>query len=152
MDYIANHYNKSGTHNYIFGVTRKGFVKAYAVTLDLNGMRLMFNEKPTTAHRQTVVKYRSTVAKVEYLESHAERVIEVCTEVELKSRCREKINKHGKTYTENCGECFEWLMAEMLGATQNEKSNLKFTEGGDLWIDGKSYQVKYEKGAITIEG
>jgi hypothetical protein len=41
-------------------------------------------------------------------------------------------------------------MAKMLKGEQNEKSNLKHTDGGDITINGEAWQVKYEKGAITV--
>lgn len=149
-EYLINYYEQTATHNYIFGVLSGGRVKAYFVTLDLEGYGIIFNEKPTTASRQIVVKYRSNKAKIAYFESIAEKVIDLMSEEELKASCRSKINRYGKTYTENCGECFEWLLGEMLNGKQNAKSNLKHSEGGDLEINGKQWQVKYEKGAITV--
>ena len=149
-NYVKNFYEKTFTHNYILGVAKGGRVKAYFVTLDLEGYGIIFNEKPTTAKRQTVIKYRSTVAKIAYLESKASRVIDLISEDELKNSRRTKINRQGKAYIENCGDCFEWLMAKMLKGEQNEKSNLKHTDGGDITINGEAWQVKYEKGAITV--
>ena len=110
----------------------------------------MFNEKPTTASRQTVIKYRSTKAKRDWLEAHAVASLDLMSVEELKASCRQRINRYGKTYIENCGECFEWLLSKHFGTNQNAKSNLKHTEGGDLIINGISYQEKYEKGAITV--
>lgn len=150
LNILEAFYNSTATHNYIFGVAYNGRVKAYLVSLDLNGYGVMFNEKPTTASRQTVIKYRSTKAKREWLEAHATASLDLMSIEELKASCRVKQNRHGKTYTENCGECFEWLLAEYFGTSQNEKSNLKHTDGGDLVINGIVYQVKYEKGAITV--
>jgi hypothetical protein len=150
LNILEAFYNSTSTHNYIFGVAYNGRVKAYLVNLDLNGYAVMFNEKPTTASRQTVIKYRSTKAKREWLEVHATENFDLISEEELKTSCRQRINRHGKAYTENCGECFEWLLAEYFSVNQNEKSNLKHTDGGDLVINGIAYQVKYEKGAITV--
>lgn len=151
MNILEAFYNSTATHNYIFGVAYNGRVYTYFVRgLDLDGYATIFNEKPTTAKRQTVIKYRSTKAKREWLDAHATKVIDFMSEENLKASCRTKINRHGKTYVENCGDCLEWLLAEYFGVNQNEKSNLKHTEGGDLVIDGISYQVKYEKGAITV--
>jgi hypothetical protein len=150
LNILEAYYNATATHNYIFGVAYKGRVYTYFVSLDLDGYAVMFNEKPTTASRQTVIKYRSTATKRAWLESHATKVIDFISEENLKASCRTKINRHGKAYIENCGDCLEWLLAVYFGVNQNEKSNLKHTEGGDLVIDGVPYQVKYEKGAITV--
>lgn len=149
-EYLKAFYEKTSTHNYILGVAKAGRVKVYFVTLDLEGYQVIFNEKPTTASRQIVIKYRSTKAKREWLEAHATKIIDFISEENLKASCRTKINRNGRPYVENCGDCLEWLLAEYFGSKQNEKSNLKHTEGGDLVIDGISYQVKYEKGAITV--
>ena len=144
---LERYYNSTATHRYIFGVLRGEKVTAYFVTLDLDGYRKIFNEKPTTAKRQIVIKYRSTAEKIRYFESIAEKVIEIG---EIKSLCRTKTNRHGQTYTENCGECFEWLLAEMLQTSQNEKSNIPHTQSGDLIWNGKPWQVKFEKGGISV--
>lgn len=150
LNILEAYYNATATHNYIFGVAYNGRVTAYLVSLDLDGYTVMFNEKPTTASRQTVIKYRSTATKRAWLKAHATATLDLVSIEELKASCRVKQNRYGKTYTENCGECFEWLLAKRFGTSQNGKSNLKHTDGGDLVIDGVSYQVKYEKGAITV--
>ena len=148
--YLTNHYNQSATHNYIFGAEQGGRVKAYMVKLDIEGFRFIFSDKPTVSKGSSVVKYRSTKAKREWLEQNATQVINLCTIDELKKACRTRVNRYGKEYTENCGECFEWLMACYFGVEQNEKANLKFTDGGDLCINGIPYQVKYERAGITV--
>lgn len=150
LNILEAFYHSTSTHNYVFGVAYNGRVKAYFVSLDLDGYATMFNEKPTTASRQTVIKYRSTKAKREWLEAHATASLDFISVEELKASCRQRLNRQGKAYTENCGECFEWLLAEYFGTSQNGKSNLKHTDGGDLVINGVAYQVKYEKGAITV--
>ena len=150
MDYIANYYNNAFTHSYIFGVNENGKVKIYFITPTLDGFRLLFNEKPTTAKRQTVVKFRSTKVKREYLQQYATQVVDLCTIEALKNARRVRLKKDGTTYTENCGECLEWLIAERYGVKQNDKSNLSYTDGADLVIDGIGYQVKYEKSGIVV--
>lgn len=150
MDYITSFYQSTATHDYLFGTAQNGRIIVYRVRLPLDGYRIIFNEKPTTASRQMVIKFRSTRAKVAYLESLATERIDLCTEDELKSKCRTRLNRHGKPYTENCGECLEWLLAERYRVQQNAKANLSHKDGGDLEIGGIRYQVKYEKGAITI--
>jgi hypothetical protein len=150
LNILTAFYKSTATHNYIFGVVDGERVRAYAVRLDLDGYAIMFNEKPTTASRQTVIKYRSTKAKKAWLDNHATMILDFISVADLKASCLEKVNRYGKPYTENCGECFERLLAEYFGVSQNAKSNLKHTDGGDLVIDGIAYQVKYEKGAITV--
>jgi len=150
MTILEKFYHATATHSYIFGADCGGTVRVYMVTLDIDGYGVIFNEKPTTAKRQMVIKYRSTRAKREWLEIHASKAFDLLTVEELKANCQERVNRYGETYTENCGDCLERLLAEYFGVPQNEKSNLKHTDGGDLVIDGIAYQVKYEKGGIAV--
>lgn len=147
---IENYYNTASTHYNIIGTARNGYVKAYLINLDLDGYKVIFSDKPCKSSRQIVIKYRSSKVKVNYLTSHALQIIDLCTEEELKAKCRTLINKKGEEYTENCGECFEWLMAEYFGVKQNDKSNLSYRDGGDIVINGIPYQVKYEKSGIAV--
>lgn len=147
---MRHYYDTAATHNYIMGVEHAGRVTAYAVHLDYEGLCFLFSDKPCQAKRQVVVKYRSSKAKRDYLASHASQVYDLCTIEELKSSCRVRTNRYGKEYTENCGECFEWLMAKLLGGIQNDKSNLCYTDGGDITVNGIAYQVKYERAGITV--
>ena len=50
----------------------------------------------------------------------------------------------------NKGEIFEKMVTEYFGQ-EWEKDNLPFTDGGDLTINGFSYQLKYEKATFTNE-
>ena len=145
-------YNRTTyTHEYIIGASDGSTVKAYFVRLDLDGLAFMFSDKPTNSKGTQVVKYRSTKAKREYLASHACKIINLGTPTDLENARRTRTNKQGKTYRENLGECFEWLLAEMFGVKQNDLSNLSHTEGGDLVIEGIAYQVKYERATIAVE-
>lgn len=148
---IKKYIQNTATHNYIFGVCRQGRVTAYFVEgLTENEYRLIFNEKPTTAKRQTVIKFRSTASKVDFFKVRATRTIEMGTQEELQAQRRTRINRQGKPYIENCGDCFEYLMAQTLQVAQNASANLSHTQGGDLNWNGKAWQVKYEKSGIAV--
>lgn len=147
---IDTYFFTSATHHYCIGVEHRGHVTAYLVHLDLNGLRLIFSDKPTQSKRQLVIKYRSNSAKRAYLEEHATQVLDLGTLDAFKASRRVRLNKDGKPYVENCGEYFEYRIAEWFGVAQNELSNLKYTDGGDLVINGIAYQVKYERSGIAI--
>ena len=51
----------------------------------------------------------------------------------------------------NKGVMFEKLVHEINGQTFRGKDNVKFTEGGDIVIDGKEIQVKYEHARICYD-
>jgi hypothetical protein len=148
---LVKHWETAYTHHYIMAVEWQGNVEAYLIELDLNGLHIMFSDKPTYSKGQTVIKYRHNKAKRDYLIANATDSFILCTVDELKTKCRVKINRKGEQYTENCGECFEWQMAERFGIKQNEKANLSYREGGDLVINGIHYQVKYERAGIAVE-
>ena len=51
----------------------------------------------------------------------------------------------------NKGVMFEKLVYEINGQTFRGKDNVKFTEGGDIVIDGREIQVKYEHARICFK-
>ena len=51
----------------------------------------------------------------------------------------------------NRGVMFEKLIYELNGQTFRGKDNIRFTEGGDIVIDGKEIQVKYEHARICYD-
>lgn len=149
--YILRHWQTAYTHYYIIGVEWEGNVEVYLIKLSAEGLALIFSDKPTYSKGQTVVKYRHSKAKRDYLKANSIDSFTLCTIDELKARCRVKPKKNGETYTENCGECFEWQMAEWFRVKQNDKPNLSYKDGGDLIINGMHYQVKYERAGIAVE-
>lgn len=50
----------------------------------------------------------------------------------------------------NKGEIFEKLVTEYF-AQEWTKDNIPFTEAGDIEINGKAYQIKFEKATFTNE-
>lgn len=51
----------------------------------------------------------------------------------------------------NKGVMFEKLIYELNGQTFRGKDNVRFTEGGDIVINGKEIQVKYEHARICYD-
>ena len=51
----------------------------------------------------------------------------------------------------NRGDRFEQIIAEMFGIEWTGHNSKKYTEGGDLVINGKETQVKLETGSIVTE-
>ena len=51
----------------------------------------------------------------------------------------------------NRGVMFEKLIYEINGQAFRGKDNVRFTEGGDIVIDGKEIQVKYEHARICYD-
>ena len=50
----------------------------------------------------------------------------------------------------NYGEIFEKVVTERFGQVW-VKDNIPFTKDGDIWIEGKPYQIKYQKATFCNE-
>ena len=81
------------------------------------------------------INVKSKKAKAELLK----KAIKVGTLKDLES------NKYNK------GVMFEKLICEINGQTFRGKDNIRFTEGGDIVINGKEIQVKYEHARICYD-
>lgn len=126
------------THNYIYGfyfenkvwmVITDSTINPYILTLDKasggQGHSLRF--KPTKTQKLVLMtKQPELICSKKFFE----------TEV--------KNSKY------NRGEIFEKMVSEMFGVKW-EKDRIPFWEGGDLEINGKAYQVKFEKATFTNE-
>lgn len=147
---LKEYYNTTYTHNYIMGNghNKEGMVYAYLMPLTLAELEMFFTSV-TDSRGYEVVRYASNKKKVAYMETHCTLKVALCTVEEFEKSRRIRVNKKGKEYMENRGEYFEYLVAQKFNAIQNEKSNLKHSEGGDLEINGVAYQVKYEGAGIA---
>lgn len=126
------------THDYIYGfyfenkvwmvITDKS-INPYILTLDKasRGQGYSLRFKPTKAQKLVLM------AKEPRL---------ICS--------KEFFDAEVKNSKYNRGEIFEKMISEMFGI-EWEKDRLPFWEGGDLEINGKAYQVKFEKATFTNE-
>ena len=140
---MIDRYNElSYTHNYIFGLAFNGNIYAtftdesvlpYVCTLDKasskNGGGYSLRYKPNKAQKTTLF-------------ANSEKTFIVCSV--------EYFNEMVETTKYNKGEIFEKLITEYFGMKW-EKDNVPFTEGGDIEINGKAFQIKYEKATFTNE-
>lgn len=81
------------------------------------------------------INVRSKKAKTELIK----KAVKVGAIADLES---EKYNK---------GVMFEKLIYELNGQEFRGKDNVRFTEGGDIVIDGKQIQIKYEHARICYD-
>ena len=147
---LREYYNTTYTHNYVMGNghNKEGMVYAYFMPLNLAELEMMFSTV-TDSRGYEVARYMSNKKKVAYMESHCSFKVALCSVEEFESSRRIRVNKKGVEYMENRGEYFEYLVAQKFNVIQNEKSNLKHTDGGDVEINGISWQVKYEGSGIA---
>lgn len=146
MHYLINAYNELAyTHNYIFGYAVKGMVYAARVENAADLLPYIVNlDRASKKNGGTLqIKYKPNKEKVAIINENAAEIKAVCTVDYL-----EKLNANSK---QNRGQIFETLAAELFGGQQVERKNAKFTECGDIIVNGRHYQVKYAKATFTDE-
>lgn len=144
--YMVNEYNRMAfTHSYIFGFSIGGMVYAARV-MDGRGLLpfLTYVDKASGKNGGTYsLKYRPNGKQWAMVTAEAEEVKAICT-VEYLENLKANSRK-------NRGQLFEELVAQAFGGELETKSNLKFTEGGDMNLNGVAYQIKYIKATFTDE-
>lgn len=145
-NYLATEYNRLAyTHSYVFGTAIGGMV--YAARVE-DGRELVhtatYIDRSSSKNGGTFsLKYRPNAGQWAAITAQASEVKAICSAEYLENLF--KNNKH------NRGQIFEELVANAFGGELETKSNLKFTEGGDMNLNGKAYQVKYTKATFTDE-
>ena len=135
---LISRYNELAfTHNYIFGFTYKGNVYMTITTNEIlpfilkvdkasRGAGLSLRYKPTNKQKILLLENSTLLCSVDYLN-------------DLKENSRY-----------NFGEIFEKMVHERFGKNW-KKDNVPFTKGGDIEINGKAYQIKFEKATFASE-
>lgn len=136
--YFANAF----TDRYTIGFAENGIV--YAVDIDGNDGVIAELFSYDSCKGRERYYYRSNKKKIALLRREG-KVFELCTEEQLKMvACSYGYKKP------NNGWAFEELVAIAHNATQNDKQNLPFWEGGDITCqDGSQRQVKYHAATFT---
>lgn len=144
--YLVNEYVKAEyTPSYLFGNSVKGMVYAARV-MDARGLLpfVSYVDKASSKNGGTyLLKYRPNQSQWALIISKAVEVKAICT-VEYLENLKANSRK-------NRGQLFEELVAQAFGGELETKSNLKFTDGGDMTLNGVAYQIKYTKATFTDE-
>ena len=140
MSLIARYNRGAATHTYIFGFMRGGMV--WAVQCDNCADLLPF----VTCYDKSrdALRYRPNAKQQDLILARAARVEIICTADELETMKAD--------FKNNRGDAFEYMVARRWGGVQHSKRNEKFTDCGDITVDGVEMQVKYgsAKGAATF--
>ena len=142
---LCEYIRLAATHAYVFGYAVGGIVYAARV-MDARALLplLTYVDKASSKNGGTYsLKYRANMTTWAAVVSQAVEVKMVCTVEYL-----ENLKANSK---KNRGQLFEELVAKTFGGELETKSNLKFTEGGDMNLDGVAYQIKYTKATFTDE-
>ena len=137
---LARQYTEANaTHNYIFGFVSKHIV--YKVT--------MMNASAEAIEAISKLDYdsRNKTASLRFIPNKEQKTFlmtlnpeVVCEEQEI-----ENLFKNSKY---NRGEIFEKMITEENGQVW-KKDNVKFTNDGDITINGIKFQIKYNKATFT---
>ena len=138
LNEMINGYNSVAyTHNYIFGFTFKGNVYMSEVTSTVLEDVLTLDRTSKNRGGAQVLRYKpNTTQKMVLFES----ATLLCTVEEFEERVAE--SKY------NRGEVFEAMITEYFGQ-EWEKDNVPFTEDGDITVNGKAIQIKFEKATFV---
>lgn len=142
---LLERYEKiSATKSYIFGFVENGNV--YACKVEDASKILPFIVRVGSASRGAGFSLR-------YNPSKQDKKLIMISSVETKVLCSfEYMEENKKFYNNNRGNMFEVLSAKTFGGKLSDKKNAKFTDCGDMNINGKEYQAKFgcNKGAATF--
>lgn len=136
---LLDKYNRlSFTHLYIFGFIFKGNV--YFVETTSKILPLILTLDTASRGQGYSIRFNPTIAQKTLLLSNGAKIL--CSVEYFESMVKE--SKYNK------GEIFEKLITEMNGQKWT-KDNADFWKDGDLTVNGKSFQIKYEKATFTNE-
>lgn len=144
--HLTDEYNRLAyTHNYVFGYAIKGMVYAARV-MDAHGILpyLTSLDRASSKNGGTYsIKYKPNMDKIAIIMSHACEIRPICTVDYMEQTFNNsKLNR---------GQIFEDMVIETWHGQPVGGKNAKFTECGDMVVDGIHYQIKYNKATFTDE-
>lgn len=137
-DMISKYNQLSATHSYIFGFVYKKNVYVVEATSEVLPFILTLTE--ASRNQGYALRFAPTNEQKVFLLSLNCAVI--CS--------KDYFNNVVDNSKYNRGEIFEKMITERCGQTWN-KDNVPFYEDGDITVDGKAYQIKFEKATFINE-
>lgn len=139
LDSMIRRYNELAfTHRYIFGFYYQNNV--YMVITDNQVLPYIMKLDRASRGQGFSIRFSPTKEQKTFLLSQGATVI--CSKAFFESETRE--SKYNK------GEIFEKMVTEYF-KQEWKKDHVPFTEDGDITINGKAYQIKFEKATFTNE-
>lgn len=135
---IEGYNSKAYTHNYIYGFYFQNVVYMVETTAET----MPYILKLDRASRGAGYALRFCPNKSQKTFLLAKGATALCSKNFFEDAV--KASKYNK------GEMFEKMVTEYFGQVW-EKDNIPFTEAGDIEVDGKPYQIKFEKATFTNE-
>lgn len=127
------------TGNYIFGWFEKGLV-LMATVEDIKALERFTKLDTSSRGAGYSLRFKPSRSQKEMLKFYNLEVL--CS--------KEYFEEVYKNCKYNRGEVFEKLVTEKFNQVW-EKDNVPFWKDGDITVNGKSYQIKFEKATFTTE-
>lgn len=139
FEMMINRYNELAyTHNYIYGFYFQNMV--YMVETSADVMPYILKLDKASRGQGYSLRFCPTKAQKTMLLAKGAKAI--CSKEFFETSVKE--SKYNK------GEMFEKMVTEYYGQEWT-KDNVPFTEDGDLTVNGKAFQIKFEKATFTNE-
>lgn len=140
---VQKYDEKSYTHNYIIGIKWKKQIIACVMTSAVLGKITILDRASRGAGYS--LRFKPNMTTRLYLLRNALMTFKVCSAEELERVAREEVGKRT-----NRGSAFEKLVTEYFGQEWH-KDSVPFTEAGDIEVNGKAYQIKFEGATFCNE-
>lgn len=131
------------THLYIIGIKWKKQIIACVVTSAILGKITILDRASRGAGYS--LRFKPNMTTRMYLLKNALATYKICSIDELERVAREEVGKRT-----NRGSAFEKLVTEYFGQ-EWRKDSVPFTEAGDIEVNGKAYQIKFEGATFCNE-
>ena len=131
------------THLYIIGIKWKKQVIACVMTSAVLD-RIVTLDRASRGEGYSI-RFKPNMKTRMYILRNALATYKICSVDELERVAREEVGKQT-----NRGTAFEKLVTEYFGQVWH-KDSTSFALAGDIELNGRSYQIKYEGGTFTNE-
>ena len=144
LELVRRYSRLATTSNYIFGFIRNKMVYAVKVENAEPILSDLVFLGSASRGKGFSIRFRPNKGQQEIILTNASEVKILCS--------YEYLEEVKKAYGNNRGNAFENLCAIAFNGKLNRAKNAKFTESGDMNIDGKEYQAKFgcSAGAATF--
>jgi hypothetical protein len=144
--YLTSEYNRLAyTHSYIFGYALKGMVYAARVmdARDILPYIATLDRASSKNGGTYALKYKPNMDKIAIIMAHACEIRPICSVDYMEQTfANSKLNR---------GQIFENMVIDSWHGVTVGGKNAKFTDCGDMVVDGVHYQVKFNKATFTDE-
>ena len=140
---VQKYDEKSYTHNYIIGIKWKKQIIACVVTSAILD-RIVTLDHASRGGGYSI-RFKPNMKTRMYILRNALATYKICSVDELERVAREEVGKQT-----NRGSAFEKLVTEYFGQ-EWRKDSVPFIEAGDIEVNGKAYQIKFEGATFCNE-